>query len=54
MDTLPRILKENNVSVDIITSYITIPHHHLEESLLHLVNKVCFFLNVQAKQLKII
>ena len=40
MDTLPRILKANNVAVDIITSYITIPHPNLEESLLKLVDEV--------------
>lgn len=40
MDTLPRTLKEHNISVDIVTSYVTVPHPQLRDSIIQLAHKV--------------
>lgn len=40
MDTLPRTLKQYDISIDIITSYVTVPHPQLRDSVLKLAARV--------------
>ncbi len=40
MDTLPRTLAQHDVSIEIVNSYVTVPHPHLQDFVLQLSHKV--------------
>ncbi|XP_032794365.1 uroporphyrinogen-III synthase isoform X1 [Daphnia magna] len=39
LDTLPRTLAEHNVPIDIVNSYVTVPHPHLRDFVMQLSQK---------------